>query len=38
VDHQIYTVVNGFELEAVPEPGSLSLLGVCGLWALRRRR
>jgi hypothetical protein len=34
----LYTVVNGFELSVVPEPGSLALLGLGALVLLRQRR
>jgi hypothetical protein len=34
----LYTVVNGFELSVVPEPGSLAVLGLGSLVLLRRRR
>lgn len=30
--------VNAFQLRVVPEPSGLSLLGICGVWGLLRRR
>lgn len=33
-----FLVVNGFEFALVPEPGTLALLGLCGVMMIKRRR
>ena len=38
VSSNVSAVINAYQLRAVPEPGSLALLSLCGLLVARRRR